>query len=117
MRAYPPSKFRVSSISGSRDSRGAEYAPPSRARNSQTLSRGRVNPRPVGLLPDPARRRGGGAFRPPPAISETTEAILKIQTEFDSPLKVLLGNQISLTSGSPMTSQVRSNKMFPLFNC
>ena len=28
MRAYPPSKFRVSSISGSRDSRGAEYAPP-----------------------------------------------------------------------------------------
>ena len=24
-----------------------------------------VNPRPVGLLPDPARRRGGGAFRPP----------------------------------------------------
>ena len=75
-----------------------------------------VNPRPVGLLPDPARRRGG-AVSAPPAISETTEAILKIQTGFDSPLKVLLGNQISLTSGSPMTSQVRSNKMFPLFNC
>ena len=51
------------------------------------------NPRPVGLLPDPARRRGG-RFGPPPAISETTEAILKIQTVFDSPLKVLLGNQI-----------------------
>ena len=28
MRAYPPPKFRVSSISGSRDSREAEYAPP-----------------------------------------------------------------------------------------
>ena len=28
MRAYPSPKFRVSSISGSRDSRGAEYAPP-----------------------------------------------------------------------------------------
>ena len=74
-----------------------------------------INPRPVGLLPDPARRRGGRFG--PPAISETTEAILKTQTVFDSPLKVLLGNQISLTSGSPMMSQVRSNKMFPLFNC
>ena len=38
----PTPQFRVFSISGSRDSRGAEYAPPSRARNSQTLSRGRV---------------------------------------------------------------------------
>ena len=43
MRAYPPPKFRVSSISGSRVSRGGRICPPSRAGNSQTLSRGRVN--------------------------------------------------------------------------
>ena len=42
MRAYPPPKFRASSVSGSRDSRGENMPPPSRARNSQTLSRGRV---------------------------------------------------------------------------
>ena len=41
MQDYPPPKFRVSSVSGSRDSRG-QNMPPSRARNSQTLSRGRV---------------------------------------------------------------------------
>ena len=42
MRAYSPSKFHVCSVSGSRDSRGQNIPPPSRARNSQTLSRGRV---------------------------------------------------------------------------
>ena len=69
-----------------------------------------INPRPVGLLPDPARHRGG-AFRPP-AISETTEAILKIQTVFDSPLKVLLErkpNFIDLGVTDNITGQVKQN--------
>ena len=47
MRAYPPPKFHVSSVSGSRDSRGGRICPPSKARNSQTLSRGRVNQDPI----------------------------------------------------------------------
>ena len=42
MRAYPAPKFGVSSSSGNRNSRG-HYMPPSRARNSQTLSSARVN--------------------------------------------------------------------------
>ena len=55
------------------------------------------------------RPGGGGAFfRPPPRISETTGRISKIQTAFESPVKFVEGNPISLTSGSPMTAQVRS---------
>ena len=57
---------------------------------------------PTGHLP----RGGGHLFAP--RISETTERIRKIQTAFHSPLKFAEGNLISLSSGSPMTSQVRS---------
>ena len=57
---------------------------------------------PPGHLP-----RGGGIYLPP-RISETTGRIRKIQTVFASPLKFVEVNLISLTSGLPMTSQVRS---------
>ena len=45
---------------------------------------------------------------PPPLISETTGQILKIQVAFESPGKTVEGKQIVLTSGSRVTSQVRS---------
>ena len=51
---------------------------------------------------------GGGYFEPPPLISETTGPILKIQAAFESPGKTVEGKQILLTSGSRVTSQVRS---------
>ena len=52
---------------------------------------------------------GGGAISsPPPLISETTGPILKIQAAFESPGKTVEGKQILLTSGSWVTSQVRS---------
>ena len=50
----------------------------------------------------------GGLFRAPPLISETTGPILKIQAAFESPGKTVEGKQILLTSGSRVTSQVRS---------
>ena len=50
----------------------------------------------------------GGVFLAPHRISETTGRIRKIQTAFESPVKFAEGNPILLTSGSPMTSQVRS---------
>ena len=46
----------------------------------------------------------------PPRISETTGRIRQMQTVFDSPLNFVEGNLIALTSGSPMTSQVRSKR-------
>ena len=58
---------------------------------------------------------GGGLFLPPSYLwnywtdSQNSNAC-KIQTAFDSPVKFVQGNPISLTSGSPMTSQVRSKK-------
>ena len=51
---------------------------------------------------------GGGAIHSPPPNSETTGPIVKIQTASDSPGKTVERNLISLTSRSPMTSQVRS---------
>ncbi|KAF0313855.1 Potassium channel subfamily K member 10 [Amphibalanus amphitrite] len=51
---------------------------------------------------------GGGLFIAPPPNSETTGPIVKIQTASDSPGKTVERNLISLTSRSPMTSQVRS---------
>ena len=51
---------------------------------------------------------GVGAILSPPRISETTGGIRKIQTAFESPVKCVEGIPISLTSGSPMMSQVRS---------
>ena len=53
-----------------------------------------------------------GANINPPPISETTRPIFKSQTAFDSPAKVAERNLILLTSGSPMTSQVRSKKKY-----
>ena len=51
---------------------------------------------------------GGGLFRaPPPLISETTGRILKIEAAFESPGKTVEGKQILMTSGSPVTSQIR----------
>ena len=42
MRASPPLQFVFLAFLGAERAGGAEYAPPSRARNSQTLSRGRA---------------------------------------------------------------------------
>ena len=53
--------------------------------------------------------RGEGPLKPRP-ISETTGLIFKIQTAFNSQCKSVDRNIIALTSGSPMTSQVRSHK-------
>ena len=59
---------------------------------------------------------GGGYFEPPPPlISETTGPILKIQTAFESPGKTVEGKQILLTSGSRVTSQVRSKSKCSTF--
>ena len=48
-------------------------------------------------------------FAPPPQNSETTGWIYKIQTAFDRSRNFVEGNLMLLTSGSLMTSQVRSN--------
>ena len=46
-------------------------------------------------------------------MADSTERIRKIEKAFKSPVKFVEGTQISLTSGSPMTSQVTSkNKCF-----
>ena len=58
---------------------------------------------------------GGGLFRAPPLISETTGPILKIQAAFESPGKTVEGKQILLTSGSRVTSQVRSKSKCSTF--
>ena len=57
----------------------------------------------------------GGLFRAPPLISETTGPILKIQTAFESSGKTVEGKQILLTSGSRVTSQVRSKSKCSTF--
>ena len=61
------------------------------------------------------RPTGGGLFRAPPLISETTGPILKIQTAFERPGKTVEGKQILLTSGSRVTSQVRSKSKCSTF--
>ena len=58
---------------------------------------------------------GGGAISSPPLISETTGPILKIQTAFERPGKTVEGKQILLTSGSRVTSQVRSKSKCSTF--
>ena len=70
---------------------------------------GGLNPRLTGAYPI-TRLTGGGYLEPPP-ISETTGPIFKIQRSFDSSAKTVEWNLISLTSRSPMTSQVRSVKI------
>ena len=50
MRAYPPPSFVFLAFLGAEIAGGQNMPPPSRARNSQTLSRGRANHRPVFLL-------------------------------------------------------------------
>ena len=58
---------------------------------------------------------GGGLFRAPPLISETTGPILKIQAAFESTGKTVEGKQILLTSGSRVTSEVRSKSKCSTF--
>ena len=58
---------------------------------------------------------GGGLFRAPPLISEISGPILKIQAAFESPGKTVEGEQILLTSGSRVTSQVRSKSKCSTF--
>ena len=58
---------------------------------------------------------GEGLFRAPHLISETTGPILKIQAAFESPGKTVEGKQILLTSGSRVTSQVRSKSKCSTF--
>ena len=58
---------------------------------------------------------GGGLFRVPPLISETTGPILKIQAAFESPGKTVEWKQIALISGSRVTSQVRSKSKCSTF--
>ena len=50
---------------------------------------------------------GGGIFCSPPQNSGTTGRICKLQAAFDRSGKFVEGNLMLLTSGSPMTSQVR----------
>ena len=65
------------------------------------------NPRLTGVYPI-TRLTGGGGYLEPPSISETAGPIFKFQTVCDSPAKTVDRNQISLTSRSLMTSQIRS---------
>ena len=58
---------------------------------------------------------GGGLFLAPPSDLETTGPILKIQAAFESPGKTVEGKQILLTSGSRVTSQVRSKSKCSTF--
>ena len=59
---------------------------------------------------------GGGAISShPPLISEATGPILKIQAAFESPGKTVWRKQILLTSGSRVTSQVRSKSKCSTF--
>ena len=57
----------------------------------------------------------GGGFWSPPLISATTGPIPKIQTAFESPGKTVEGKQVLLTSGSRVTSQVRSKSKCSTF--
>ena len=71
---------------------------------------------PLGYFYNAPHWGGGGLFRaPPPLISETTGTILKIQAALESPGKTVEGKQILLTSGSRVTSQVRSKSKCSTF--
>ena len=89
-----------------------------------SISRARASPRSFvcgdGLTRVPLRYfynapPWGAISSPPPLISETTGPILKIQTAFESPGKTVEGKQILLTSGSRVTSQVRSKSKCSTF--
>ena len=70
---------------------------------------------PLGYFYNAPHWGGGGLFRAPPLISETTGPILKIQAAFESPGKTVKGKQILLISGSRVTSQVRSKSKCSTF--
>ena len=70
---------------------------------------------PLGYFYNAPHWGGGGLFRAPPLISETTGPILKIQAAFESPGKTVEGKQVLLTSGSRVTSQVRSKSKCSTF--
>ena len=63
MRAYPPPSFVFLAFLGAEIAGGQNMPPPSRTRNSQTLSRGRVNLAAAGpTRHPPAAGGGGGAY-------------------------------------------------------
>ena len=70
---------------------------------------------PLGYFYNAPHLGGGGLFRAPPLISETTGPNVKIQAAFESPGKTVEGKQILLTSGSRVTSQVRSKSKCSTF--
>ena len=65
------------------------------------------NPRPTVFFITRPTGGGGGYFEVHSDL-QTTGLILKLQAAFESPRKTVLGIQILMTSGSPVTSQVRS---------
>ena len=108
MRAYPSPKFGVSSPSGSRDSRGHYMPPSSRARNSQTLSSARVNPRPCAAFYS-IQLVGGGVRLTPPAVRPLMVLELRGKNE-----RVACNERMPMVSDfmvlrQPVTSEVRSN--------
>ena len=70
---------------------------------------------PLGYFYNAPHWGGGAISSPPPLISETTGSILKIQAAFESPGKTVERKQILLTSGSRVTSQVRSKSKCSTF--
>ena len=83
---------------------------------NETLTYSSLTRAPLGYFYN-APHWGGGLFRapPPPLISETNGPILKILAAFESPGKTVEGKQILLTSGSRVTSQVRSKSKCSTF--
>ena len=75
----------------------------------------KINPPPLGYFYNAPHWGGAISSPPPPLISETTGPILKIQAAFESPGKTVEGKQILLTSGSRVTSQVRSKSKCSTF--
>ena len=92
-----------------RQTRPANYFSPTHQRKSSFIERSMLKHLNVHSLRFwITRPTGGGAISSPPLISETTGPNLKIQAAFESPGKIVGGKQILLTSGSRVTSQVRS---------
>ena len=96
--------------------RGGSHPPPllHRRRWQNTVYGRGLTRAPLGYFYN-APHWGGGAISSPPLISETTGPILKIQAAFESPGKTVEGKQILLTSGSRVTSQVRSKSKCSTF--
>ena len=84
---------------------------------SQVRSPGRImwlNPRPAGPSPTPALCWGAVAPPPPPSILVTNRRGGKIQPAMESPGRDLSDAIKKFDPESPVTSQVRSSKMFDI---